>query len=465
MIFRMTNLFLLVIMLVSVAQAQQSGPVTLWIPIVQSPPPIVAGYLGSEQNDALVAVGITSTGNVIIAGNVPVLAGVPETVLPNGGSGALVQIAADGRTISRIVRVASTLSHAALASDGSVVVCGPDGLSVVAPDLTTIQWTATPGNVVRCAIAHDGRVAALMAADRMLLVYPANGGIPRSINVLGTAVHDIAIDATSGLVFATGYTQAASDLKVAFLRAYRLNDGELAWQRYGFSASVVKGAGLTADSEGRRLVMGADGMLYMAGFTDGGNSIFTHDPADIHRVLSASELIKFDSYNNPFNLSGAKSLAWYGRFDHATGTLLRGQWLLTRLSDGKGNSISIRGLAVAADGTLLIVGDTACCLQGRSGMQLFAQTLGGYESGEPFVLVVKSDFSQRLLWTALAAPGATAGSSPAVAAAVTSDRLAVVVNLNPNSVNSRALITTGNPPFATRPGGTDGYYVTMPLNR
>jgi hypothetical protein len=46
------------------------------------------------------------------------------------------------------------------------------------------------------------------------------------------------------------------------------------------------------------------------------------------------------------------------------------------LSDGKGNSISIRGLAVAADGTLLIVGDTACCLQGRSGMQLFAQTLG-----------------------------------------------------------------------------------------
>jgi hypothetical protein len=81
------------------------------------------------------------------------------------------------------------------------------------------------------------------------------------------------------------------------------------------------------------------------------------------------------------------------------------------------------------------------------------------------VLVVKSDFSQRLLWTALAALGATAGSSPAVAAAVTSDRLAVVVNLNPNSVNSRALITTGNPPFATRPGGTDGYYVTMPLNR
>ncbi|MBO9320082.1 MAG: hypothetical protein J7460_13800 [Chloroflexus sp.] len=466
MIIRITVLFLLVItLLMSAAQAQQLGPVTLWIPIVQSPPPTVAGYLGSEQNDTLVAIGITSTGNLIIAGNVPVLTGVPETILPNGGSGALVQIAANGRTISRVIRLTNTLSHAALASDDSVVACGPDGVIVVESDLTTIRWTATPGSVVRCAIARDGWVAALLGSSRTLLVYRPDGSMPLAISVPGTAVHDIAIDATSGLVFATGYTQAASDLKVAFLRAYRLNDGELAWQRYGFSASVVKGASLAADSEGRRLAIGADGMLYIAGFTDGGNSIFTRDPADINRTLSASELIKFDTYNNPFNLSGAKSLAWYGRFDPATGTLLRGQWLLTRLSDGKGNSISIRGLAASADGTLLIVGDTACCLQSRNGMQLFDQALGNYESGEPFVLVVKSDFSQRLLWTALAAPAATAGSSPAVAAAVTSDRLAVVVNLNPNSANSRALITTGNPMLATRLGGTDGYYVTMPLNR
>jgi hypothetical protein len=333
---------------------------------------------------------------------------------------------------------------------------------VLDADLTTVRWAATPGEVVRCAIALDGRVAALLTTQT-LLIYPANGGSPLAVNVGGTAVRDIAIDATTGLVFATGYTQAASDLKVAFLRAYRLHDGTLAWQRYGFSAGVVKGAGLAADSEGRRLAMGGDGMLYVAGFTDGGNSIFGRDPADINRVLSTSELIKYDSYNNPFNISGAKSLAWYGRFDPASGTLLRGQWLLTRLSDGKGNSISIQGLAAAADGTLAVVGSAACCLQGRSTMQLFGQTLGSYESGEPFVLIVHPAFTQRYVWTALAAPGATAGSSPAIAAAITADRIAVAVNFTP--AGSRALVTTGYPVFATGLGGTDGYYVTMPWGR
>ncbi|OAN40557.1 hypothetical protein A6A03_04405 [Chloroflexus islandicus] len=457
--------FLLIISLlfvVTLAYVQaQANPVTVWVPLVQAPSPTVAGYLGSAQDDTLVAAGFATTGALVLAGNVPALAGAPETIVPGGGAGALIHIAADGRTISRVVRVAATLNHAALADDGSAVACGPDGVIVLEPDLATVRWRVTPGAIARCAIGADGRVAALRAADRTVLVYPPAGGAPLAIAVACTAVADIALDAANGLLVATGYTQAASDLKVAFLRAYRLTDGSVAWQRYGFSAAAVKGANLTADSEGRRLALGADSMLYFAGFTDGGNSIFGRDPADLSRVLSASELITFDQFNNPFNLSGAKSLAWYGRFDPATGALLRGQWLLTRLSDGKGNSITIRALAAAADGTLLVVGDTACCLQGRSAMQLFGQTLGNYELGEPFALVVSPDFGQRRLWTALAAPGATAGSSPAIAAALTNDRLVLAVNVTPNTANTRALVTVGNPVFATSNGGSEGYYLLM----
>jgi hypothetical protein len=446
------------------AQAQ-SGSATVWLPLVQTPlvpPPTVAGYLGSGQDDTPVAVGMKASGELVLAGVVPALAGVPETVLPGGGAGALIQIAADGRTVSRVVRVASTLAHAALAANGRVVVCGADGLIALEPDLTTIRWTATPGNVSRCAMAADGRVAALLDATRTLLVYPSTGAAPLAISIAGTAVADIAIDPTNNLVFATGYTQAAANLKVAFLRAYRMDDGSLAWQRYGVSAAAAQQAGLTADSEGRRLALGADGLLYFAGFTDGGHSIFGRDPADVSRALSRSELIKFDTYNDPSNLSGARSLAWYGRFDPANGALLRGQWLLTRLSDGKGNSITIRGLAAAADGALLIVGDAACCLPNRGAMQLFDQTLGNYEAGEPFLLLVNPEFTQRRLWTALAAPGATAGSSPAIAAAITSDRLALVARFTPNVANTRALITTGNPAFPLRIGGHDGYYLVMP---
>lgn len=457
--------FLLIISLlfvVTLASVQaQANPVTVWVPLVQAPPPTVAGYLGSAQDDTLVAVGFDPAGALVLAGNVPALAGAPETIVPGGEAGALIQIAADGRTISRVVRVAATLNHAALAADGSAVVCGPDGVIVLEPDLATVRWRASPGAIARCAIGADGRVAALRAADRTVLVYPSAGGSPLAIVVAGTAVADIVLDTVNGLLVATGYTQAASDLKVAFLRAYRLTDGSVAWQRYGFSAADVKGANLAADSEGRRLALGADGLLYFAGFTDGGNSIFGRDPANLSRVLSTSELITFDQYNNPFNLSGAKSLAWYGRFDPATGALLRGQWLLTRLSDGKGNSITIRALAAAADGTLLVVGDTACCLQGRSAMQLFGYTLGNYELGEPFALVVSPDFGQRRLWTALAAPGATAGSSPAIAAALTNDRLVLLVNVKPNTTNTRALVTVGNPVFTASNGGREGYYLLM----
>ncbi|MGQ9926214.1 MAG: hypothetical protein ACUVS4_05005 [Chloroflexaceae bacterium] len=59
-----------------------------------------------------------------------------------------------------------------------------------------------------------------------------------------------------------------------------------------------------------------------------------------------------------------------------------------RLSDGKGNSIAMRGLAAAADGALLIVGDAACCLQNQSVKQLFNQTPGNDEADKAFLLLV-----------------------------------------------------------------------------
>ncbi|WP_298817411.1 hypothetical protein [Chloroflexus sp.] len=455
-------LILIIAGLLSTAQAQPDITV-IWVPLVQAPPPTVAGYLGSERDDTMVAVAPGPAGELIIAGNVPQLDGVNETIIAGGGAGALIRIAPDGRTIASVTRLAPALNAMAMAPNGSVVVCGNNEVIVLESNLTTARWQATlPVSASRCAIAANGQVAILLASTKTILVYSPDGSTARSITVNGTAVADIALDSERGLVFATGYTQAASDLKVAFLRAYQIGNGNLVWQRYGFGAAETKGAGLTADSEGRRLALGADGLLYFAGFTDGGNSIFGRDPANLNRALNSSELIKYDAYNNPANLSGAKSLAWYGRFDPASGTLLRGQWLLTRLSDGKGNSISIRALAAASDGTLLITGDSACCIAGRTGMQLFNQTLGSYELSEPFVLVVNPDFTQRRLWTALAAPGATAGSSPGLSAAITADRIVVGVQFSPNTADTRALITTGNPRFPTRNGGKDAYYLIMP---
>lgn len=76
--------YLLFVVTLASVQAQ-ANPVMVWVPLVQAPPPTVAGYLGSGQDDTLVAAGFASAGALVLAGNVPALAGVPETILPGAG--------------------------------------------------------------------------------------------------------------------------------------------------------------------------------------------------------------------------------------------------------------------------------------------------------------------------------------------------------------------------------------------
>jgi hypothetical protein len=65
-------------------QAQSVSPV-VWAPIVQAQPqpaPTIAGYLGSAQNDELVAAQLTFMGHLVLAANLPASVGAPETTLP-----------------------------------------------------------------------------------------------------------------------------------------------------------------------------------------------------------------------------------------------------------------------------------------------------------------------------------------------------------------------------------------------
>ena len=82
---------------------------------------------------------------------------------------------------------------------------------------------------------------------------------------------------------------------------------------------------------------------------------------------SGTPRVRFCSRSRLLSTAGegprARSLVWYGRFEPATGALIQGQWLLTRLTDGSGNSIRIRGIDAAADGTIAIAGDTAFAIQ------------------------------------------------------------------------------------------------------
>ncbi|GAB4448972.1 MAG: hypothetical protein OHK0015_53950 [Chloroflexi bacterium OHK40] len=437
------------------------GDMRLYLPLLTSPA-VHASYLGSSGADALNAAAFDDSGQVLLAGvhAGATIGGRAPQLLP-GGDGFVARLDPGGRSVVAAARVGGVVRDMEPAGD-TVLVCGDFGIATLTSSLDAILWSDTPGDVSRCAADAEG-TAALVGST--IYHYAADGTSRTSWTVPGTRAEDVAIDDASGLVFVTGYTQKTSVLKVAYLRAYA-PDGSLRWVAYDFAADALIAAGLTADSEGRRLALGADGKLYFAGFADGGNALYGRDPRDLARTLGADRLIKFDRYNDPYNISGAKSLAWYGRFEPTTGELLLGQWLLTRLSDGKGNSIGVRAIAADAAGNVALAGDAYAFMEGRAGMRFANVTLGSYEGGEPYLLLVSPDFRARRLWTTFAASETSAGGSPATAVALAGGQLTLAATLNPRSSGpARGLVTTAGAlqPANASPGATEGYLVQMSL--
>lgn len=445
-----------------------AGEYTAFLPLVVGPPAtpevetgvITASYLGGSNDDTTVAAGIGSDGSSVIAGNWPGYnpGDVTPISLLDGGDAALLRIAPDGQSVQSMTRIGGEISDMEINGDGAIVACGDFGVAVLNNDASELAWSAKPTEIRRCSIGADGSVAAL-AGDTIYL-YAADGS---AMNNWQAGGKDIAIDSTNELVFVTGYTQKGKDLKVAFLFAFDYA-GAKSWIAYDFAAGAVKDANLDADSEGRKLAMGADGKLYFAGWVDGGNAIYTRDPQDISRKLSKDELIKIDDYSNPYNISGSKSLAWYARFEPASGKVLLAQWMLTRLSSGSGNSIGIEAIAADAAGNVYLAGATSASIKNRSELVFAGVPVGNYEGSEPYFAAVSSDFQERQVWTAFAAPDTSAGGSPANGVAVRDGVVTIAATLNPSDKKQRGLITyKAMQAELADPASSEGYVVIWKL--
>ncbi|MBC8097799.1 MAG: hypothetical protein H7Y11_00005, partial [Armatimonadetes bacterium] len=371
-----------------------------------------------------------------------------------GGAGYLARRGV-GASVS--VRLPSEVLDMEANSGGNVVVCGAFGVALIAPALDSVLWNNdTIGTVNRCAIDDNSISAALVQADKRVYVYDIGGTAQGDWDSGGGSrnLNDVAVYAPSQTVVMTGYNQAAADLQVAFMQARSYN-GDAQWTAYDFSAGDVQAANLGADSRGERVAIGGDGALYFSGYVDGGNAIYGRSPQDVSVALSADQLIKTDAYNDPYNISGAKALGWYGRFDAATGILARGQFLLTRLSDGKGNSISIKALTASATGEIYISGEAYFSIEDRANRQVGGITVGDYAGGEPFVLVTSADLTQRLFWTPFAATGKSAGGSPAYGVGVGGGFAAVGGTLKLTEGQRTITVTPTQPNVGG--GDSDGY--------
>ncbi len=446
-----------------VAQASRFTISLPYIVRAETPPPqpttsnnlqiAAASFFGAAGADTAEAVDVAPDGTIVLAGsflNYVPTAITPIDLTPDTG-GSVFRISNDGTQILSQTRFGTTLTDLEIAPNGSILICGDAGIALLSADASTALWQATPGSVKRCALGNDSSAAALVG--NQITVYTITGAVVGSWS-LGTGTHnDVAVASAEGIIVATGFRQVSSNLQLPYLRGYSYA-GELVWTSYDWDAAPNLGA----DTRGERVAIGRDGKLYMAGSINGGTgaSVFSRDPKDLSVRLDRERLITTDTYNNPTNVGSVK-MAWFGRFHAADGTLLQSQSLLTRLSNGRGNSISI--LAITADeyGNVFIAGSTSASIQNRDTRQVAGITVGSYAGGEPYFLVISSNLRQRHIWSPFAAPGGSAGNSPANGVAVRRGTAAIAITLTQGG-----LIT--KPPLNPTPAElSDAYLAIWPV--
>lgn len=451
----------LLLLLAATAVSRAGGNNNAYLPLIVNPislepsdnlQVLSATYLGGTGADTATAVDIAPDNTVVLGGRMPGYnpGGVTPTPLLGGGDGVVVRLSEDAQTVLSVTRIGDAVLDLEVGADGRIVVCGSFGLALLTADASAVAWhQGGLGEGVRCATGSDGLTAVLAGGE--VHVFDGGGAALGSWDP-GPNPADVAVDGATQHIIITGWKQASSNLQVPWLKAWPPGGTTPAWTAYDFSAGAVSGEGLGTDSRGRLVVMGRDGFLYFAGRTDGGNNVFNRSPQDVTVSLPDNLLIKTDRFNNPYQLSGSTNIGFYGRFDPATGEILKGQFMLTRLSNGNGNAIQAYGMMADGNGRLYIAGQAYASIENRSSRQINGIGVGPYSGGEPFLLIVSPDFTTRIIWTPFAGSNG-AGGSPATGVSVRSGRATAVVGLRAGEDN----LITVNPIQPQKGGDAEAY--------
>lgn len=395
-----------------------------------------ATFLGGAGQDSANAVDISLTGGVtILGGELPQYRNQGKQIdLLGGGNGTVVRYASGTQKILSVTRLPGEVKDLEVnPKTGQIAIAGDFGVAVLNPAASQVIWRDNSAAAERVAVSAGGRVAAVQGSGKIQL-YSNQGKVTKTFSTGkgSRRFNDVAItDQRGGTVIATGYEQKLSNLQVAFTQAWSYGGSER-WRNYDFSASAAQKANLMADTRGERVAIGRDGKLYMASSINGGTgaSIFARDPLNIAQS-AASETVQTDRYNTPTNVGSVK-MTWYGRYDLASGDLVKGQSLLTRLTSGKGNSIVPKSIMADEQGTVYLAGQASARTANRDNQTIEGRKVSGYAGSEGFLTVLSPDLKERYVWTPF-----TQGESNAVnvrgkvaAVAISADADASLVTLN-----------------------------------
>ncbi len=431
-----------------------------------------ASYLGGTSGDTAAAVEISPNLSVVVAGT---LIGnnlnltprfLQVTGSPAQGNGTILRLNSTGTAALSITRLGNVIDDMDInRSNGNIVVAGDFGIAMLSPTADRVLWSknlgagggANASSGRRVAVGSGGQVAAMF--NKQVYVFDADGTQLGQFPVGGTRVEDVAIDSASSSVIATGYSQrdggGCTVLQIAFIRSFSYT-GTLKWKNYDWSHAQAYGANSScADSRGIRLAMGRDNRLYLAAESAGGNSIFRYNPKNLS--LNAPN-VKYDAYTDPYNTK-SNHITYYTRLVPATGEILAGQFVLSRLSSGGGNTIRPRAITADELGNVYIGGASAAAIANRSPVNLTisGQPIGAYSGGDGFLFVAAPDLKSRRIWTTWT--GSTSGSTATVMGVGVFQNSAAIVSTS----NGSAI--TVNPLQTTNRGGSDIFFSVFPARK
>ncbi|MBE9076792.1 hypothetical protein IQ241_05695 [Romeria aff. gracilis LEGE 07310] len=417
-----------------------------------------ASYLGGSGDDSARAVDISLDGQtVIIGGQTPNHSpgGKPYSLL-GGGDGIVMRYDSQTNQVLSNTRLPGQVRDLEVnPNTGEIAVAYGSGIAVLSPDASTVIWSKPMDRAERIAVSSSGKVAVLQdfpigKSDRVTL-YSSSGAALQdwSSNSGRRYFQDVAIsDQDGGAVVITGFKQARVDLQVAFTQAWTY-DGQARWSNYDYSSQAVDAVNLLADTRGERIAFGQDGKLYSANWVNGGigYSIFSREPSDLAQKVT-EQMVITDKYTNSYNTSKV-AMTWYGEYDLKTGGLVKGQGLVTRRSDGKGNSITPDAITADKDGNIYLSGSASASIQDRDSQKIEGQQVSGYVANDGFLAIISPDLKTRYAWTPISsAKGTVIAVRDGVAAIAT-------------TTNFKGSQITDNPIQGQAGGGKDGYFLIL----
>ncbi len=365
-----------------------------------------ATYLGGKDDDSTNAVDISLDGKFVIVGGSLKDAnlGGKDTEILGGGDGTIVRYDSRTNEVIATTRLPGKVLDLEVSKNGDIAVAYEGGIAVLNSDATKVKWSKSLSDVARIAISDNGKVGVVRdreGPDKAHL-FNSNGEQLKEWITDNSRRNflDIAVtDQNGGMVVATGFEQKTRILQVAFTQAWSY-EGENLWKNYDFDDTDIYKEDLMADTRGQRVAIGRDGQLYSSYYVNGGTgfSIFYRDPFDLSEKVSGDRKIETDKYNSPTNVNSIK-MTWYGRYDLKTGDLVKGQSLLGRLSNGKGNSVDVDSITATEDGTVILAGAAGARIANRDAQTIEGQAVNKYAGFEGYLAVISPDLKERRSWT------------------------------------------------------------------